>query len=90
MLKANKVLRFARTSKKKLSNLENVDCQMSAQRSVFCQHDLLSIGHIVDIELTRLFLLEPVPWSLSTPDRISTKTDKSKPPHGLQSHKEPT
>ena len=26
----------------------------------------------------------------STPDRISTKTDKSKLPHGLQSHIEPT
>ena len=36
------------------------------------------------------FLLAPVPWSLSTPDRISTKTDKSKLPHGLQSHIEPT
>ena len=28
--------------------------------------------------------------SLSTPDRISTKTDKSILPHGLQSHIEPT
>ena len=37
-----------------------------------------------------LFLLEPVPWSLSTPGRISIKTDKSKLPHGLQSHIEPT
>ena len=31
-----------------------------------------------------------VPWPLSTPDRISTKTDKSKLPHGLQPHVEPT
>ena len=46
---------------------------------------------ILDIMLT-LYLLEPVPWSLSTTDRISTKTktDKSKLLHGLQSHIEPT
>ena len=36
------------------------------------------------------FLLGPVPWSLSTPDRISIKTDKSKLQHDLQSHIEPT
>ena len=39
----------------------------------FGQHDLLYIGHNVDLELTLPYLLEPVPWSLSTPDRISTK-----------------
>ena len=32
----------------------------------------------------------PVPWLLTTPDRISTKTDKSKLLHGLQSHIEQT
>ena len=36
-----------------------------------------------------LYLLGPAPWSLSTPDRIYTKTDKSKLLHGLQSHIEP-
>ena len=36
-----------------------------------------------------LYLLGPVPWSLTT-DRISTKTDKSKLLHGLHSHIEPT
>ena len=90
MLQADKVLRFARSSKKILSNLQNVNSQMRAKRSVLGQHDLLSIGHIVDLELTLRFLLGPVPWSLSTPDRISTKIDKSKLPHGLQSHIEPT
>ena len=50
----------------------------------------LSIGHNVVLELTLPFLLRTVPWSQSTPDRISTKTDKSKLPHGLQSHFEPT
>ena len=84
MLQANKVLRLARSSKKKLSNLQNVNSLMRASSSVFGQHDLLSIGHNVDLELTLPFLLGPVPWSLSTPDRISTKTDKSKLPHGLQ------
>ena len=43
------------------------------------QHELF----ILDIMLT-LYYLGPVPWSLSTTDRISTKTDKSKLPHGLQ------
>ena len=42
------------------------------------------------LELTLPFLLGPVPWLLSNPDIISTKTDKSKLPHGLQSHIEPT
>ena len=73
MLQANKVLMLARSSKKKLSNLQNVNSQMRALRSVFGKHDLLSIGHNVDLELTLPFLLGPVPWSLSTPDRISTK-----------------
>ena len=45
--------------------------------SVFGQHDLLSIGHNVDLDMTLPFLLGPVPWSLSPPDRISTKTDES-------------
>ena len=31
-----------------------------------------------------------VPWSLSTTDRISTKTEKFKLRHGMQSHIEPT
>ena len=44
----------------------------------------------MDLELTLSFLLGAVPWLLSTPDRISTKTDKSKLLHGLQSHIEPT
>ena len=80
MLQAKKVLMLARSSKKKLPNLQNVN-------SVFGKHDLLSIGH--NVELTLPFLLGPVPWSLSTPDRISTNTDKSKLQHGLQSHIEP-
>ena len=63
---------------------------MRTERGVFGQHDLLSIGHNVDLEMTLPFLLGPVPWSLSTPDRISTKTDKSKLPHGLQLHIKPT
>ena len=43
----------------------------------------LSIGHNVDLELTLPFLLGPIPWSLSTPDRNSIKTDTSKLPHDL-------
>ena len=42
----------------------------------------------MDLELTLSFLLGPVPWTLSTPERISTKTE-SKLLHGLQSHIEP-
>ena len=90
MLQANKVLMLARSSKKKLLNLQNVNSQMRAKRSVFGKHYLLSIGHSVDLELTLPFFLGPVPWSLTTPDRISTKNDKSKLQHGLQSHIEPT
>ena len=44
--------------------------------NVFGHHGLLSIGYNLDLELTLVFLLGPVPWSLSTPDRIPTKTDK--------------
>ena len=90
MLQANKVLMLARSSKTKLPNLQNVNSRMRTYRSVFGKHDLLSIGHNVDLELTLPFLLGPLPWSLSTGDRISTKTDKSKLQHGLQSHIEPT
>ena len=46
---------------------------------------------LLDIMLKLPFLLGPVPWSLSTPDRISTKTDKSKlrmaRNHTLDQHK---
>ena len=63
---------------------------MRAERNVFRQHDLLSIEHNVDIELTLPFLLGPLPWSLSTPGGILTKTDKSKLLHVLQSQTEPT
>ena len=74
-----------------MSNLQNVNSQMRAlKRNVFGKHVLLSIGHNVDLELTQPFLLGPVPWSLSTLARISTKTDKSKLPHGLKSQIEPT
>ena len=52
MLQDNKVLMLARSSKKKLSNLQNVNSLMRAERSVFGKHDLLSIGHNVDLELT--------------------------------------
>ena len=44
---------------------------------------------LLGIMLTLTFLLESVPWSQSFPDRISTKTDKSKLRHGLQSQFEP-
>ena len=86
----NKVLMLARSSKKKLSNLQNVNSQMRASRSVFGEHGLISIGHNVDLELTLPFLLGPVLWSLSTLHKISTKTDKSKLQHGLQSNIKPT
>ena len=35
-------------------------------------------------------ILRAIPWLLTTPDRISTKTDKSKLLYGLQSHIEQT
>ena len=56
---------------------------MRALRSIFGQHDLPSSGHNVDLEVTLPFLLGTVPWSQSTPDRISTKTENYKLPHGL-------
>ena len=90
MLQANKVLRLERSSKNKIVQFTKSKQPDESLRSVFGQHDLLYIGHNVDLELTLLFLLGPVPWSLSTPDRISTKTGKSKLPHGLQSYIEPT
>ena len=86
MLQANKVLRLARPSKKKLPNLQNANSQVRVLRGVFGQHDILSIRHNVNLKLTLSFLLGTVPWSQSIPDRISTKTDKSKLPHGLQLH----
>ena len=52
--------------------------------NIYGQHDLLSIGYTVDLELTLPFLLGPVSWSLSTPDIVPAKTDKSKLLHGFQ------
>ena len=69
--------------KKKVSNLQNVISQMGAKMNVFSQHDILTIGYNVDLEMTLSFLLRPVPWSLSTHARILTKTDKSKLLHDL-------
>ena len=63
---------------------------MRAQRSVFGQHDLLSIGRNDDLELTLPFLLGPIQWLLLTPDRMSIKTYKPKLLHGLHSHIEQT
>ena len=40
--------------------------------------------------MTLPYVLGPVPCLLSTPDRISTKTDKSILMHGVKSHIEPT
>ena len=52
---------LGRSSTKKLPNLQNVNSQMMAFSSVFGKHDLLSIGHNVDLELILPFLLGPVP-----------------------------
>ena len=60
MLQANKVLRLAR-SRRNCPNIQKVISQMRALKK-FGQHDLLSIGHNVDLELTLPFLLGPVPW----------------------------
>ena len=63
---------------------------MRAERNVIGQHDLLSIGHTVDLELTLPLPLGPVRLSLPTSDDIHTKTDKSKLLPVLQSRIEPT
>ena len=88
MLQANKDLRLARA--RRIVQFTRRNQPGESLRSVFGQHDLLSIEHNVDLELTLPLLLGPVAWSLSASDRISTKTDKPKLLHGLQSHIEPT
>ena len=49
MLQANKVLMLARSRKKKLPNLQNVNSQMRVLRSVFGKHDLLSIDIMLSL-----------------------------------------
>ena len=83
MLRAKKKTFEACEVKKKLTNPQNVIIQMRAERNAFGQHDFLSFGHNVDLELTLPSLLGPVPWSLPNPDDIPTKTDKSKLLHVL-------
>ena len=56
ILQANKTFEACEV-KKKLSNLQNLINQVRAERSVFGQHDLLSIGHNVGLELTLPFFL---------------------------------
>ena len=61
---------------------------MRAERNVFGQL-VLSIEHTFDLELTSSLPLEPVPWPLSIPDCMPTKTDKSNFLQFLESHIEP-
>ena len=68
MLQANKMLRLARSRRNCPITKRNQPDE--SLRSVFGQHDLLSIGHNVDLGLTLPFLLGLVPWSLSTPDTV--------------------
>ena len=64
---------------------------MKTERKDFGQLVFLSIGHnVVDLELMLPFSLGPVPWSLSTPEGIPTKTDLSKLLLLLETHFEPT
>ena len=86
-LQAIKLLRLAR-SRRNFPIYKRNQPDESLKESLWSE--LLYIGHMVDLELTLPLLLGPVPWSLLTTDRIPTKTDKSKLPHGLQSHIEPT
>ena len=72
MLQANKVLRLARSSKK-VKQEEIVQFTKRKQPDESLKERFFSIGHNVDFELTLPFLLGSVPWSMSTPDRISTK-----------------
>ena len=76
--------------KKKLTSSQNEISQMRVERNVFGQLVLLSIEHNVDLELTLSFPLRHVPWSLSTPDGMPTKTVNSKLLYFLESYIEPT
>ena len=59
--------------KKKLTSSKSEISQMRAERDILGQLVLLSIGHNVDLVLTLLFFLRPVPWSLSTPTAFQPK-----------------
>ena len=90
MLQANKVLRLAMRCQEKIVQFTKRNQPDENLKGRLRSAWPFSIGHNVDLDMTLPFLLGPVPWSLSTPDRISTKTDKSKLPHGLQLHIKPT
>ena len=55
MLQAKKTFEACEVNKK-LSNSQNLISQTRAKMNVFGQHDLLSIGYNVDLELTLPFL----------------------------------
>ena len=87
--KLEKLLRLAR-SRRNLTSSQNEIGEMRAERKIFCQLVILSIEHNVDLKWTLSLPLGPGPWSLSTPDGMSTKPDKTKLLHFLESHIEPT
>ena len=84
-----KLLRLAR-SRRNLTSSQNEIGKMRAERKIFGQLVILSIKHNVDLEWTLSLPLGPGSWSLSTPDGMSTKPDKTKLLHFLESHIEPT
>ena len=63
---------------------------MRAERKIFGQLVILSIEHNVNLEWMLSLPLGLGPWSLSTPDDMPTKTDKTKHLPFLESHIEPT
>ena len=89
-IKRNKLNTFAVYEvKKKLTSSQNKISKIRAERNIFGQLVLLSTEHNVDLQLTLLFPLGPVPWSLVTAEGMPTK-QTSQNLHNLESHIEPS
>ena len=55
---SKKLFEAFEVKKKLTNNSQNLISQMGAERNTFSQHDLLSVGHNVDLELTLPFFLD--------------------------------
>ena len=78
-IKKNKLKPFGTAEiTKKVSNSQNKITQIRADRNILGQLLLLAVKYNIDLEVTLIYPLSPIPWLLAIADGIPVKTDKSK------------
>lgn len=86
-----KKLKFASAAVKTLvTSSAKKTKKIVAEREAFGQLILLSLHHKLCMDKVMAYPLGPVPWSLSTADEASVRTDKAKVLHKLEEGRRPT